>query len=112
MNAQTLIGTSERDRHTVDKSRGADKAACGEASRRPAGTCARTGWWQENVTTLTEGDALSRYLDDYTATGNEVEAMRLAAARAGKAEPPADWKSRYDTAPADTAANAARKNGD
>jgi hypothetical protein len=44
----------------------------------------------------TNGEAISLYMRDMLATGSEVEALRLAATRAGKAEPPADWKSRAE----------------
>jgi len=36
---------------------------------------------------------ISAYLDDYFATGSEIEALRLNAERLGKTEPPAAWKS-------------------
>jgi hypothetical protein len=51
-------------------------------------------WWDDSLRSgiSTGGPTLARYLDDVRASG-EVEAMRLAAARAGKAEPPANWKS-------------------
>jgi hypothetical protein len=42
---------------------------------------------------MQSGDALEAYFEDWQSTGSEVEALRLAAMRAGKAEPPADWQS-------------------
>jgi hypothetical protein len=34
------------------------------------------------------------YVDDYIATGNEVEALGRYAAKTGKSEPPAGWTPR------------------
>lgn len=60
----------------------------------------KLAWWRENSMSLlanaTNGEAISLYMRDMLATGSEVEALRLAATRAGKAEPPADWKSRAE----------------
>jgi hypothetical protein len=52
------------------------------------------GWWRESMTDIgTSSDATSRYVEDTISTKSEIEALRLAMTRAGKAEPPADWKS-------------------
>lgn len=48
-------------------------------------------WWRANSAPDAEATAISTYFEDWLSTGNEIEAMRLAATRAGKAEPPADW---------------------
>ncbi|MBO9662223.1 hypothetical protein [Dokdonella sp.] len=54
----------------------------------------RIAWWQETqLNAFTEGSNLDAYFDDFASTGSEIEALRLAATRAGKAEPPAEWKS-------------------
>lgn len=54
-------------------------------------------WWQENMqANLLPGKAMDAYFADWLSTGSEVEALRLAANRAGKAEPPADWQSPAD----------------
>jgi hypothetical protein len=51
-------------------------------------------WWQDNqLSTMPSGTALEAYFSDWLSTGDEVEALRLAATRAGKAEPPADWQA-------------------
>lgn len=51
-------------------------------------------WWQESqLGALADGAGLDAYFDDFASTGSEIEALRLAATRAGKAEPPAEWKS-------------------
>jgi len=39
-------------------------------------------------------DAILAYIDDYIASGNEVEALARFAAKSGKSEPPADWTPR------------------
>jgi len=58
-------------------------------------------WWRENsMSLLSTGDAAGLYMRDMLATDSEVEALRLAATRAGKAEPPADWKSASEKAAA------------
>jgi hypothetical protein len=55
------------------------------------------GWWREMLQkTMTKSDEFDAYVNDYLASGSEIEAMRLAAARIGKAEPPADWKSPFE----------------
>jgi hypothetical protein len=49
-------------------------------------------WWQQAQSpAMQSGDALEAYFEDWQSTGSEVEALRLAATRADKAEPPADW---------------------
>lgn len=53
-------------------------------------------WRGKNAAMLASGEATSRYLDELIATGNQIEAMRLAAARAGRTDAPAGWKPRYD----------------
>ena len=51
-------------------------------------------WWQDDqLSTMPSGTALDAYFTDWLSTGDEIEALRLAATRAGKAEPPADWRS-------------------
>jgi len=51
-------------------------------------------WWQETLMpTLQSGREMDAYFTDWLSTGDEIEALRLAANRAGKAEPPADWRS-------------------
>lgn len=51
-------------------------------------------WWQETLMpTLQSGREMDAYFTDWLSTGDEIEALRLAAGRAGKAEPPADWRS-------------------
>jgi len=58
-------------------------------------------WWRENsMSLLSAGDAAGLYMRDVLATGSEIEALGLAATRAGKAEPPADWKSASEKAAA------------
>jgi hypothetical protein len=52
-------------------------------------------WWRESLL-ISTGDAVTHYAEDYLSTGSEIEAMRLAATRAGKAEPPAEWKSQSE----------------
>lgn len=65
-------------------------------------------WWAQSTKDfVTDGDAMSRYFDDLLATGSEVEALRLAATRAGKVEPPADWTSPYEPKAAAPKASAA-----
>ncbi|HKE48372.1 MAG TPA: hypothetical protein VKB52_09930 [Rhodanobacteraceae bacterium] len=52
-------------------------------------------WWYEalmNKHALASG--IGPYVNDVLATGNEIDALRHAADRLGKAEPPADWKPR------------------
>ena len=60
----------------------------------------KLAWWRENsmsiITDGPNGMAISLYMHDMLATGSESEALRLAATRAGKAEPPADWKSQSE----------------
>ncbi len=47
--------------------------------------------WLQTQTRAANQD-YGRYIDDYFATGSEVEAMRRAMTRAGKLDPPADWQ--------------------
>lgn len=54
----------------------------------------RIAWWQESQTnTFADEPGLDAYIDDLASTGSEIEALRRAATRAGKAEPPTKWKS-------------------
>ena len=55
----------------------------------------RVNWWHVSWDPMQVSDAtsLGAYFQDWLSTGSEVEAMRLAATRADKAEPPADWQS-------------------
>jgi hypothetical protein len=52
-------------------------------------------WWHSvQSEAFRSGDAaIEAYFADYLATGNEIEALRLNASRAGKGEPPAGWLS-------------------
>jgi len=50
----------------------------------------RIAWLQDNVSAVKTG--ADRYIEDYFSTGSEIEALRRAMTRAGKAEPPADWQ--------------------
>lgn len=50
-------------------------------------------WWQSQLRDLEDSSEFEAYLTDFLTTGSEIEALRLAAARASKAEPPADWQS-------------------
>ena len=52
----------------------------------------RIAWWQATRASMTDSRADDAYLADWLSTGNELEALRLGATRAGKTEPPADWK--------------------
>jgi len=62
----------------------------------------RIDWWYRSATeALADGSASGRYVEDTLAAKNEIEALRLAATRAGKAEPPPDWKWKSQWAPAD-----------
>lgn len=57
---------------------------------------ARTVAWWMNVArseTSFDGKAMTRFTQDMADSGSEVEALRLAAGRAGKAEPPPSWRS-------------------
>lgn len=50
-------------------------------------------WWQQaSLPSIMSGEAADAYVTDWLSTGSEVEALRLAAVRAGKAEPPAGWQ--------------------
>lgn len=49
-------------------------------------------WWQENFS-ASYGKNDAAYMDDYISTHSEIEALRLAAVRAGKVDPPKEWKS-------------------
>lgn len=74
-------------------------AMFGEAALRKLGTldaadrerARQIAWWRTQVGATNEDQ--ERYIDDYFATGSEIEAIRLALTRAGKAEPPVGWKS-------------------
>jgi hypothetical protein len=77
-------------------------ALIGRAILRQAGPLAaddeqrarRIDWWQESQTSLLSGAAgIDAYVEDLASTGSEIEAQRLAATRAGKADPPVDWTS-------------------
>jgi hypothetical protein len=48
-------------------------------------------WWKQTVAPGVERDP-GAFVDDWIATGSEVEALRLAAIRAGKESPPKDWQ--------------------
>lgn len=50
-------------------------------------------WWRENTLQHFGADAGQRaaMLDDLLSSGSELDALQRAAARAGNAEPPADW---------------------
>ena len=51
-------------------------------------------WWTESMLTVFgDGASSARYVEETLSTKSEVEAMRRAMARAGKLDPPADWKS-------------------
>lgn len=51
-------------------------------------------WYSVQSESFRSGEAaIDAYFADYLATGNEIEALRLNASRAGKAEPPANWVS-------------------
>ena len=45
------------------------------------------------LTVFGDGASSARYVEETLSTKSEVEAMRRAMARAGKLDPPADWKS-------------------
>ena len=47
-------------------------------------------WQQVLMPSMQSGDALAAYFEDWMTTGSEIEALRLAAERAGKAGPAAD----------------------
>ncbi|HEX5123012.1 MAG TPA: hypothetical protein VFV97_07180, partial [Rhodanobacteraceae bacterium] len=56
-------------------------------------------WWYESMSTETPPramptDAVLAYIDDYIATGNEVEALRRYASKAGRSDPPPGWTPR------------------
>jgi len=73
----------------------------------------RIAWWSESTMTflMSSADATNLYARDVVATGSEIEALRLAATRAGKVEPPADWKSRNEKQAAKAAAKKATSAG-
>jgi hypothetical protein len=53
----------------------------------------RLDWWNESATeAFADGTTSERYVEDTLAAKSEIEALRIAAVRAGKAEPPADWE--------------------
>lgn len=54
----------------------------------------QVAWWRDFTMTAsaTDDDALDRFLKDSVSTGSEIEAMRLAAQRAGKETPPESWQ--------------------
>jgi hypothetical protein len=67
-------------------------------------------WWGENLHELIgNGDTLVAFFDDYASTHSEIEALRLAATRAGKAEPPAGWQSPAEKQAARKSANTAKQ---
>ncbi len=51
----------------------------------------QVAWWQSQSIAI--GRDLERYIDDYAASGNEIDALQRLLARAGKDEPPAGWQS-------------------
>jgi hypothetical protein len=62
-------------------------------------------WWTENMLTVFgDGASSARYVDDTLASKSEIEAMRRAMARAGKLDPPAEWKSAAEQREAKTGA--------
>jgi hypothetical protein len=63
------------------------EAADAERSRR-------VHWWQDVMERQERSESVGAYLDDYLATGNQVEALERNAARLGKTEPPVNWKPR------------------
>ena len=65
----------------------------GALSESDAARTRRVWWWQKSAMPGEKTGAISAYLDDYFASGNEIEALRLNAQRLGATEPPADWKS-------------------
>lgn len=69
--------------------RNADALSAAERER-----ARQLAWWSMHAGALDRNDeAIDAYFADYLSTGSEIEAMRLAATRAGKAEPPANWTS-------------------
>ncbi|MBL0164738.1 MAG: hypothetical protein IPP82_14100 [Xanthomonadales bacterium] len=57
---------------------------------------ARTVAWWMNVAmpeNSFDAEAMARFMDDVADSGSEIEALRLAAQRAGKSEPPQAWRS-------------------
>jgi hypothetical protein len=54
----------------------------------------QVAWWKNVVMPDSEFDATAyiRFMSDMVSTGDEVEAMRLAAQRAGKEIPPESWQ--------------------
>jgi hypothetical protein len=70
-------------------------------------------WWSKDLQTnmYANADAFDAYFNDYLASGNEIEAIRLLATRNGKAQPPANWKSPSDKAAEKGAAKAAANGG-
>ncbi len=56
-----------------------------------AGRARQLAWWRSQSNSTIED--FERYVDDFVASGNEIEALRRMRARAGKENPPADWVS-------------------
>jgi len=70
--------------------RNADGLSAGDQAR-----ARQLAWWYSVQSEAFRQDdaAIETYVAGYVSTGNEIEALRLAATRAGKAEPPANWVS-------------------
>ena len=62
---------------------------------RDADRARSIAWWMTAARpeAQPDGEAISRFMDDIANSGSEVEALRLAAERAGKAQPPETWRS-------------------
>lgn len=56
-----------------------------------AGRARQLAWWHSQSDSI--GEDFERYVDDFMASGNEIEALRRTLMRAGKENPPADWAS-------------------
>ncbi|HJT99366.1 MAG TPA: hypothetical protein VJ696_13700 [Rhodanobacteraceae bacterium] len=54
----------------------------------------RVRWWADTMRSdaVASPDSVTDYIDEFLASGNEIEALRHRAERLGKAEPPAGWK--------------------
>lgn len=58
----------------------------------------RVMWWQSmSYDELTSGHVDMTYVDEFIASGNEIDALRHYAESRGKSEPPAGWKPRRTT---------------
>lgn len=57
-------------------------------------------WWHANMAAPFTAYATSRYAEGYLSTGSEIQALRLAATRVGKADPLSAWKSPAEAQPA------------